>query len=414
MTWSAAQFLLALCLSQRPGLGDAGPKADAPQPATAVLPAKPEAAPGKAESVTNPVAATAAGEDAAETDPGVPVRFRDQVLLVVHAPTATLSTQQRVAAIESRIADLAHRTRPELQDQRTVDHAGATDVIVAGTVVVSIRDADAKPAGQTREQLAATFSQRLNAALERDFKARTLHALLASLGYAALATLLLALLLLGVRWGFPKVKSRLETWHPGWIPTLSLGGVPLLSARRVADLAGRVAVLLRFTVVALALVIYGNAVLSFFPWTRGFAKQFAGFVLHAVWSAVLAVVHYLPNLVYLALIILAARWVLRLLKLAAEEMKKGALKLSGFQPEWADPTYKIVRLLVLALGVVVAFPYLPGSKSPAFQGISIFVGCCSRSGRALRLATSSPDWPSHTCDPSGSATASRSPTRSAT
>ena len=55
-------------------------------------------------------------------------------------------------------------------------------------------------------------------------------------------------------------------------------------------------------------------------------------------------------------------------------VEKGTITLSGFYPEWAIPTYQLVRILVIALALVLAFPYLPGSSSPAFQGVSIFIG----------------------------------------
>jgi small-conductance mechanosensitive channel len=55
-------------------------------------------------------------------------------------------------------------------------------------------------------------------------------------------------------------------------------------------------------------------------------------------------------------------------------VEKGNITFSGFYPEWAKPTYKIARFVVIALAAVVAFPYFPGSESPAFKGISIFLG----------------------------------------
>ena len=47
---------------------------------------------------------------------------------------------------------------------------------------------------------------------------------------------------------------------------------------------------------------------------------------------------------------------------------------ASFPAEWADPTNKIVRVLLIAFGLVVAFPYLPASDSPAFAGVSVFMG----------------------------------------
>jgi small-conductance mechanosensitive channel len=76
----------------------------------------------------------------------------------------------------------------------------------------------------------------------------------------------------------------------------------------------------------------------------------------------------------------------RLLRLIFGEVRKGELKIRGFYPDWADPTEKLLRMLVLILTVIVAFPYLPGAKSPAFQGISIFLGLLLSLGSSSAVA----------------------------
>src|SRR6185369_12161388 len=45
-----------------------------------------------------------------------------------------------------------------------------------------------------------------------------------------------------------------------------------------------------------------------------------------------------------------------------------------FYPEWAKPTFRIAVCLLIAFMAVVAFPYIPGSDSHAFKGVSIFLG----------------------------------------
>ena len=50
------------------------------------------------------------------------------------------------------------------------------------------------------------------------------------------------------------------------------------------------------------------------------------------------------------------------------------IRLASFPNDWAEPTYKLVRTLLLAVALVGAFPYIPGSQTPAFQGISLFLG----------------------------------------
>jgi small-conductance mechanosensitive channel len=99
-----------------------------------------------------------------------------------------------------------------------------------------------------------------------------------------------------------------------------------------------------------------------------------------------AALDYLPNLLVLAVIALLTYYALRLIKLIFGKIRKGDLTIPGFYPDWAEPTDKLIRLLFLALVLIVAFPYLPGAKSPAFRGISIFVGVLLSLGSSSAVA----------------------------
>jgi small-conductance mechanosensitive channel len=68
------------------------------------------------------------------------------------------------------------------------------------------------------------------------------------------------------------------------------------------------------------------------------------------------------------------------------ELRDGKLSIRGFYPDWAEPTAKLVRVLILSAAVIVAFPYLPGSQSPAFKGISVFVGVLLSLGSSSAVA----------------------------
>jgi small-conductance mechanosensitive channel len=83
---------------------------------------------------------------------------------------------------------------------------------------------------------------------------------------------------------------------------------------------------------------------------------------------------YLPNLAFLVMWVIVIFYVIRLLGSITRWVSEGLLRIPGFHAEWAEPTYRIAVFLVIAFALVVAFPYLPGGKSPAFQGVSIFLG----------------------------------------
>src|SRR5439155_57305 len=129
-----------------------------------------------------------------------------------------------------------------------------------------------------------------------------------------------------------------------------------------------------------------NVVLGFFPQTRHISRAILGWVLEALGGMGNSVLAYIPNVFIIAVVAVIASQVIRLISVIFEEIAKGNLKLGGFYPDWAEPTAKLIRMLVLVLVIIIIFPYLPGSKSPAFQGISIFVGVLISLGSSSAVA----------------------------
>ncbi|HEU4354991.1 MAG TPA: mechanosensitive ion channel family protein, partial [Actinomycetota bacterium] len=79
-------------------------------------------------------------------------------------------------------------------------------------------------------------------------------------------------------------------------------------------------------------------------------------------------------------------YLLKVVHLFFGAVGRGEVALSGFEPEWADPTYKLLRVAIVALALVVAYPYIPGSGSDAFKGISIFIGIVFSLGSSSTIA----------------------------
>ena len=124
----------------------------------------------------------------------------------------------------------------------------------------------------------------------------------------------------------------------------------------------------------LAFDLYLTYVLGLFPWTRAVSYALLGYIVSPARTVAQAFIGYLPNLLFVIFIALIIRVAIRLVKLFFHQVEEGKIVFRNFPAEWADPTYKIVRLLLVAFGLVVAFPYLPASDSAAFAGVSVFVG----------------------------------------
>ena len=88
----------------------------------------------------------------------------------------------------------------------------------------------------------------------------------------------------------------------------------------------------------------------------------------------LSFVGALPNLAFLAVLFFVVRYLLKLGRMFFAAIEHGSLHFEGFDAEWAMPTYKMLRIFVVAFAVVVAYPYIPGSDSAAFKGVSVLLG----------------------------------------
>jgi small-conductance mechanosensitive channel len=77
---------------------------------------------------------------------------------------------------------------------------------------------------------------------------------------------------------------------------------------------------------------------------------------------------------------------LRAIKPFFTGLERENLVINGFYPDWAKPTYNLLSLLIIALAIVIAFPYLPGFNSPAFQGVSVFLGVLFSLGSTSAIA----------------------------
>jgi len=131
---------------------------------------------------------------------------------------------------------------------------------------------------------------------------------------------------------------------------------------------------IRLVLVLLGFDVYVTYVLGLFPWTRAVSVRLLGYLLTPVRTVLDAFIGYVPKLLFVVVIGAVVYAAIRLVGLLFREIRQGRLVFANFPAEWADPTNKIARVLLIAFGLVVAFPYLPASDSPAFAGVSVFMG----------------------------------------
>lgn len=173
---------------------------------------------------------------------------------------------------------------------------------------------------------------------------------------------------------FSALERRAKIFGPSIIRLLTLGHVELLFEEKILSL---IILLLRLTrIFAQVFLLYFFLTVSFslFQFSRDWAQNLIEYFVTPLYKMFKAVVLYLPKLFSIVVIVLATRYAIKFLKFLFREIGRGNISIKGFHLEWVEPTYKILRFLILVFAAIVIFPYLPGAQSPFFKGISIFVG----------------------------------------
>ena len=166
---------------------------------------------------------------------------------------------------------------------------------------------------------------------------------------------------------------RLRAWSI-FAKSVRFQRLDVLTPARVRDGVSGVIRALYFLFLWTAVGLYTLTILEAYPGTARFSGGLLRYFAAAALDIGTAFVDYLPNLVYLVVIFFVARYSLKLMRFLLEATGRGDLSFPGFDREWAEPTYKLGRVVLILFTVMVSYPYLPAAQSDLFQGFSIFLG----------------------------------------
>jgi small-conductance mechanosensitive channel len=82
----------------------------------------------------------------------------------------------------------------------------------------------------------------------------------------------------------------------------------------------------------------------------------------------------IPNLIFVLLILLITRAISKLMQLFFVAVEEKRISMPGLHAETIPVTRRLAVAGLWIFALVVAYPYLPGSDSLAFKGVSVFLG----------------------------------------
>jgi small-conductance mechanosensitive channel len=325
---------------------------------------------GLPAAAASPAPVAAEGAEKVATSPVVV----DGVTLFTVRGAASLPSRQRAAGIADRIAQAAADPRIDPLEVKVVEE-GMSSAIIAGELrLMNIVDADSRQEGVEREILSRLYLERIRKAIQTYRQERSPDYLWSSGLWVLAASGLLLAGILALRWLYRRGHAAIERIAKRRMETLEAKTFSLVRAQQLWRLLRAAMGLAWWVAFFLVVDAYLTYALGLFPWTRAFAEILTNTVVPPLQSMLDGMTAALPGLVFIVLLVIVLRYVLGLVKLFFAGVADGSIHWQGVEPEWAFPTYRLIRLLVIAFGLVMAYPYIPGSSSEAFKGLSLMLG----------------------------------------
>lgn len=314
-----------------------------------------------------------------------PVEIDGALLFRVRGVSA-FPAEKRAATIAGRIEALAADPGIRAESLRTVESDVGTNIMAGDRLVMVLLDEDARLEGVGRKVLALAYVERIRKSIEDYRSARTRESLQTSGIYALAATVMLALILALVIWLSRRVATGLERRYRQRIQSVGIQSFHIVRAERIWGALRNALNAVRVLAVLVIAFLYLEYVLSLFPWTRSIANRLLDYVVGPLKTMGRGIVAEIPDLIFLVILFFITRYAVKLVHLFFGAVGRGEVMLSGFDAAWAEPTYKLVRVGIIIFALVVAYPYIPGSGSDAFKGISIFLGVVFSLGSSSAIA----------------------------
>jgi small-conductance mechanosensitive channel len=314
-----------------------------------------------------------------------PVIIDHQPIFSVRGITA-FPAEERARLVTDRIKEIASDPAIPATTVSIEETDSSTNLVAGKKLIMRIFDADGVLEGITRQLLAEVYVKKVQDAILAYRTARTPENIIRGVVYSVIATIILITAIFMVLKLFRKWITRIESTSKEKFKTLDTTLSGILGAEGIWALIEDIIKTVRTIIVIVLIYIYLHEVLSFFPWSRRFALTLLDYIINPLKIIGFGILKEVPDLIFIVVLIFIVRLILKFIHLFFRQIEWGTRRITGFYPEWAKPTDRIVTFCIVVFAAVIAFPYVPGSNTGAFKGISIFIGVLFSIGSQSTIA----------------------------
>ncbi len=307
-----------------------------------------------------------------------PAKTKAETIMVYNREITTLrspllggSPSERARVAEQRInAQLEQARNPKIT--YTENPLGMI-IQMDGSLcfVITPNDVD-KLNGETLVSATQNAISNLQQAIKVSKESRDTQRILKGLGVVGIATAIM----LALFWLLNRIKRYIDKKLLALTEQkkITVFGADVFSKTRLIQVFKNITRTVYWTIAFLLSYLWLSTSLEQFPYTRPWGEELHQFLIDLFINITKEIVKYMPNFATAIAIFLVARFITGILKSFFERIHNGETVYQFLDPELAVPTRKIVNVGVWIFALVMAYPYLPGSGSEAFKGISVLVG----------------------------------------
>jgi small-conductance mechanosensitive channel len=305
---------------------------------------------------------------------GYPVNPFGDTLFMIYTKLGPYSPSIRAERAKNNIINIYKNELFAPDSLVIIDNISTMDLMYGDLVVISVSKFDACWNYLNKENLAKLYSEKIKDAIRLEKGKNWAVKLSLKFGLALVIIILTLIVLSVLNHLFGKSKKWILKNKSRYFNGITYNNYQLITPGIMLRIVFTLNLIIKWLVFITIFYFTLPAMFFIFPFTKGWATL----LIDWIWSPLVGIAHasvnYLPNLITICIILLITRYVIQILRYFTNEIKSEKLQIPGFFPEWAMPTFNIIRFILYVFMFIMLFPYLPLSESPVFKGVSVFVG----------------------------------------
>jgi small-conductance mechanosensitive channel len=305
---------------------------------------------------------------------GAPVVLYEDTMFFVYSKLGPFTPSDRAKSIIKKLSTLIEENEYDEEKLIVFEGEDSYDIMHDQNIILSITIKDAFWLDKTSKEVANNYVSAIKTSIA-DYKERT--SLFQMIKRIIMLLIVLAIFFFGIKYmnkGFTRLNIWLVIKLKPFITGVKFKDYEFLSVEREIELVKWGLKILKWLIIAIVVYLALPSIFSIFPSTKSIASTMFGYVFNPIKGFGIALIGYIPELITIIVIVFLTRYFVRFLKFLSTEVENGNLQLPGFYPDWATPTFNLLKIIIYAFSFIIIFPYLPGSDSPVFQGVSVFLG----------------------------------------